>query len=279
MAVYQGKIILVAGIVAVCLFSAGCGEPSQPTLVRRARLRASTIGSLGEIISPDTVTVEGYGLVGGLGGTGSSDCPAELRAYLKQYILQQLPADKVDPDKLIDSRNTAVVLLRGSMPLSVSKGRRFDVRVVSLPGSKTTSLKGGRVFGADLKRAGSGGMVTRTLAKVKGPVFVDTLGPSVAEETSGYVLGGGLVLDDYTVGLALFEPDYIAADAIRDKLDARFGGGTATPLSASQIKLKVPDKYKKRKRRFISLVRATYIGETPEDTSERTIALVELVRR
>jgi flagellar basal body P-ring protein FlgI len=274
MAVYQGKIILVVCTVAVCLFSGGCGERSRPILVRRVELRASTIGSLGEIISPDTVAVEGYGLVGGLGGTGSSDCPSELRAYLKQYILQQLPADKVDPDKLIDSRNTAVVLLRGLMPLSVSKGQRFDVRVVALGGSKTTSLKGGRLFGADLKRAGSGGMVTRTLAKVKGPVFVDTLGPSGAEETSGYVLGGGWVLDDYTVGLALFRADYITADAIRDKLEARFGGGTAKPLSGSQIKLKVPDKYKNRKRRFISLVGATYIAETPEGTSERIIALV-----
>jgi len=36
---------------------------------------ATTIGSLTEVLSPELLPVEGYGMVGGLNGTGSSECP------------------------------------------------------------------------------------------------------------------------------------------------------------------------------------------------------------
>ena len=88
-----------------------------------------TVASVAEAKRPEPVVVEGYGLVGGLSGTGSPMCPSGLRAYLKNHILSQLPSATVDLDKVIDSRNTAVVQLVGLVPAVASKGECFDVRV------------------------------------------------------------------------------------------------------------------------------------------------------
>ena len=41
-----------------------------------------TIGSIVQIDSPESILVEGVGLVGGLNGKGSSECPPEIRQYL-----------------------------------------------------------------------------------------------------------------------------------------------------------------------------------------------------
>ena len=65
--------------------------------------------------------------MGGLNKTGSTECPPEIREYLEQYILKQLE-EKTDVGKFIDSRNTAVVRVRGLMPAAAVKTTREVVR-------------------------------------------------------------------------------------------------------------------------------------------------------
>jgi len=261
------KTVCAAVILAICLFTAGCGEPvGKDALVSEADL-GPTIGSLAEVFSLEPIPVEGYGLVGGLNGTGSAECPPRLRTYLKQYILKQLPEYK-NVEILINSRNTAVVRLEGLMPAIASKNQSFDVRVAALPGTQTTSLEGGWLWGAELYEAGKFGMATRVLATAKGPVFIDTISTSGTDKKVGYVLAGGTVLDDYKVGLALRRPDYRTASLIRNRLNGRWDG-TAKAVHEGQIELKVPAKYRGQKQRFVSIVKATYLSETPEITRER----------
>ena len=273
--IYQRKRAWVISIlVGVCLV-VGCGEPvtTKPEPVPELGV---TIGSLVEVFSPDAIAVEGYGLVGGLEGTGSAECPAPIRAYLKRYILQQLPEHKrVDPERIISNHNTAVVLLRAIMPTAISKNRYFDVRVVAHPDTQTTSLEGGRLWSAELKRAGRLGIATKALATVKGPVFIDTIGPLEVDKKAGYILAGGRVLDEYKVRVGLVRPDFRTAAVIRDRLNERFVDGTAKALSDSLIELKVPAKYKEQKQRFISIVKAMYLVERPEITVIRIETLVE----
>jgi hypothetical protein len=266
---------LFAVLFSVVFFIGGCGEPRPPEDRPPADMGV-TIGSLVEVFSPDAVAVEGYGLVGGLGGRGSVECPPAIRAYLKRYIQQQLPEHKVDPDRFINSRNTAVVLLRGIMPMAVSKNEYFDVRVAAHPDTQTTSLEGGRLYRAELKRAWTLDMTTKALATVKGPVFIDTIDSSGSEQRTGYILGMGRVLDEYKVSLALLRPDFRVSALIRDKINQRFGDGTARARSASLIELKVPANYKEQKGRFISIVRATYVTDTPEIITKR---IEKFVRR
>ncbi|MFZ0035056.1 MAG: flagellar basal body P-ring protein FlgI [Sedimentisphaerales bacterium] len=271
------KTVCAVSILLVVLFTTGCGkpaktgkEPNEP--VAKIDLGA-TIGSLAEVFSFESIPVEGYGLVGGLSGTGSSECPAQIREYLKQYILQQLAGEKVNADELINSLDTAVVVVQGIMPTAVAKNQYFDVKVVAMPGTQTTSLEGGWLYGAELKPVGGFGIAMKVLAAAKGPVFIDTLSPGETDKKSGYILAGGTVLDEYRVNIGLRRPDYKIASLICSKLNGRFGSGTAKAVSPSQIELNAPPEYKKQ--RFVSIVKAMYLAETPEATRERINTFVK----
>jgi flagellar P-ring protein precursor FlgI len=268
------KTVCATVILATCLFAGGCGEPvgtGSRELAVSGEL-GPTIGSLTEVLSPESIAVEGYGLVGGLKGTGSAECPPQLRAYLTQYILRQLPEFK-DVEIFINSHNTAVVRLEGSMPTIASKNQSFDVKVSALGGTQTTSLEGGWLYGAELKATGRFSVATKVLATVKGPVFIDTIGTSGTDKKVGHILAGGRVLDDYKVVLALRRPDYRTAAHIRNLLNGRWDG-VARAAGPGQIELKVPAQYRNQKQRFVSIVKSTYLTETPEINSERIKTLV-----
>ncbi len=266
----QRRKVFVTGILLVVFLMGGCGKPVKRDEGFRTTIDlGTTIGSLVDVYSFDTISVEGYSLVGELKGMGSSECPPQLRAYLEQYILTQLPRGEISISELINSRDTAVVVLKGTMPATVSKNSYFDVSVTALTGTQTTSLEGGWLYGAELKAAGSFGISTKVLANVQGPVFIDTIDAATPEKRGGYILGGGVSVDEYKISLSLRHPDYRIATLISNKLNGRFGGGTANAVSPGHIILKVPAEYVEQKQRFISIVKATYLSETPEAIKER----------
>ncbi|MHC4365014.1 MAG: flagellar basal body P-ring protein FlgI [Planctomycetota bacterium] len=260
---------LAAGIVLLLFFAGGCGGPdSGPsvTLTPETDL-GTTIGSLVEVFSLESIPVEGYGLVGGLAGTGSVECPPTIRSYLQKYILSQVP--NIDAEDFIGSRETAVVVVEGLMPATVSKHQYFDVRVTALAGTQTTSLEGGWLYRSELKAAGGFGITIKALAETEGPVFMNTISGGKLDKKTGYVLAGGTVLDEYNISLAVRQPDYRVTSLIRDRLNGRFGDGTAKAVSPSRIELKVPAEYKRQKNRFASIVRAMYLSESAESTKAR----------
>lgn len=268
------KTVCTTSMLLIASFVGGCGETAQrdeSELAAEIDL-GTTIGVVAEVFLPESIPVEGYGLVGGLRETGSAECPPQIRRYFQQYILAKTP--ELDVEKLISSRDTAVVLLQGTMPTAVSKNRYFDVSVIALPGTQTTSLEGGWLYGAELKATGGLGRMLKTLATVEGPVFIDTLSPSETNKKEGYILAGGMVLDEYKINLALRRPDYRVARSIRDKLNERFGRDTTKAVSAGQVELKVPAEYEDQKQRFISIVRAIYLNQTEEVTKERISTFV-----
>ncbi len=264
------KTVCVMSMLLIGFYIGGCGDGGRERtlgLVLDKEL-GTTIGSLAEVVSVDLIGVEGYGVVGGLRGTGSAECPPELRAYLEQYILKQLPEPRMNVERFISSHDTAVVSVQGQMPVAVLKNQHFDVRVSALPGTQTTSLEGGWLYKAELNQAGRFGAATQVLATAEGPVFIDTLGSGRTDKVS-YVLGGGTVLDEYPVSLVLRKPDFRIANAIRNRLNWRFGPNTARAVSHRQIELRVPAEYGDRKQRFISIVKAMYLAQTREITKER----------
>jgi len=265
---YIGLPLLIALLIG------GCGQQDRtgsgaddlaPTIDLGA-----TIGSLIKTLPPEPIPVAGYGLVSGLKGTGSAECPPQVRDYLKQYILKQLPANKgLDVEKFINSPDTAVVLVEGIIPPIPSKNEYFDVRVTAFPNTQTTSLEGGRLFVTDLKIAGSFGKSTRNLADVEGPIFIDKISSSKVDKRLGYILAGGKVLDEYKLVLELTKPDFTTTNSIRNRLNGRFGRATARAIVPGRIELSVPDKYREQKQRFISIVKAMYIAQRPEVIEER----------
>jgi len=261
MKTYQRKFVFVTSVLVVFLFVVGCDEPDGPekwpTAAETTIDIGTTIGSLAEVFAFDTIGVEGYGLVGGLQGTGSSQCPPRIRKYLEQYIKKQLPEHKMDIDTLISSNNTAVVVVEGAMPAAASNNQYFDVRVTALARTQTTSLEGGWLYLCELKAKGEMGGL-RALADAEGPVYIDKIDSLKTDEKSGYVLAGGIVLDKYKIYISLRQPDYRIASAIRNRLNERFGDKTAKAVSHNQVELSVPAEYTGQKHRFVSIVAVSY---------------------
>ena len=273
-----GKQLLYLTAMLSALVLSGCGPKSKTEagsidLVPESKL-GTRIGSIATVAKPEPVTVEGYGLVGGLPGTGSGNCPPAVRDYLRRYIMAQVPTGGFNIDELLNSKNTAIVQLQGVMPAAVSDGERFDVRVSLLPGSEASSLYGGWLYKAELIPGGVAGGA-RTRATVEGPVFINTIGVSRPDVREGYVLGGGRAIGSYRGTLTLRKADFLLASRIRNRLNERYGSGTADALAPTTVGLRIPADYQRRKLRFLELVSATYVDQTPELNEARINAYVQ----
>jgi hypothetical protein len=198
-----------------------------------------------------------------------------VREYLKQYIMTQLPASRVNIDELISSKNSTVVRLEATAPALPSVGDRFDVRVALLPGSEATSLQGGWLYEAELVAKGAIGAGTKSLATAKGPVFINPIGTVEIDPRSGYILGGGRILYDYTAVLRLRKPNYASASFIRNRLSERYGPNIAQALSAAAIEVRIPSEYSLRKQRFLSIIPATFLEVTNELNAARINTYVQ----
>lgn len=267
-----GHFVFWMGCLVAVGLLAGCGGLGRSKRSPEAQDEAElgpTIASVAEVGRPEALIVEGYGLVGGLSGTGSATCPTGVRAYLKGYILAQLPERTVDLDELIDSRDTAVVRLEGVMPVAVSEGEHFDVRVTLAEGSDATSLRGGWLYESELRPLGTTQVQSRPLATAEGPVFINLVGAGERSMTAGYVIGGGVAKLGYAGGLRLRRDNYAVASNVRNRLNERYGVGTAQAVSAQEIAFIIPEAYRQRKARFVSMVAATFVAETPALVEKR----------
>ncbi len=270
------KTLFGVGLVVALVVAGGCHrekvKEDAGTLAPQAEL-GTAISSLVELVKPTPVKVEGYGLVGGLAGTGSSYCPAQLRAYLKQYILTQLPTERADIDTLLNSKNTAVVYLEASVPPTPSLGERFDVRVSLISGSEAISLRGGWLYNADLVVQGTFGVDTKPLATAAGSLFIGSIAAD-ADSRSGYVLAGGQTLYEYAGILRASRSNYRATSEVRNRLCDRYGQNVARAVSAREVEVQIPPEYRRRKQRFLAMVPVTYLETTPEFVNARINAFV-----
>ena len=149
-------ILTIACPLAMLVMVTGCGQKTVKPEIEKPIKLDITVGSLGRLYQQNAVPVHGYGIVAGLAGTGSAECPPALRPELIKYIWKQMPKNiSIDAGKFIDSSNTAVVEIVGVIPPLASKGDHFDVKVQAFSRSQTTSLTGGRLYTVELKEAAS----------------------------------------------------------------------------------------------------------------------------
>jgi len=246
-------------------------EPEQPPNLD------ATVGDFGELFQHSAVVVKGYGIVAGLPGTGSSECPPKLRKVLSKYILTEIGNDStVNPDRFIDSPNTAVVEIYGTIPPIALKGDRFDVRVVAFSSTQTTSLAGGTLYPAELKemsRLVSFDIYTAVLARAAGPVFVNKLNGD-KNRANGYVLGGGTAAESVKLAIGLYKPGFLAAAAVRNQINGRFGPKTARAVNPGEIDFTIPAKYRNRREQFLSMLRLLYLSRDGQLLSQRIDMLI-----
>ncbi|MDM4772908.1 flagellar basal body P-ring protein FlgI [Solimonas sp. SE-A11] len=171
----------------------------------------------------------GYGLVTGLAGTGDS---SRSRATTQSIAntLNRLGLN-VDP-ALLNSRNTAAVLVTASLPPFANVGDTLDINVSSLGDAR--SIAGGTLLMTPLQ-----GPNDVIYALAQGPVTVggfryDAFGNLVQKNhpTVGVVSAGATVekrmtttvlTEEGTLHLILREPDFTTAGRIVDALLGEFG--------------------------------------------------------
>ena len=261
----QIKDKLIKIILTVLIFSGGCGQPPAPPDKPVEISTTATIRELGGIFYPQPIAVEGYALIVNLNGTGSPQCPPAIRQYLEQYLLKQMPA-KTNVSAIIDSPDTAVVRISGTIPANASKNDYFDLKVEALPGTQTTSLEGGILLESELKVKGQVGSGTKTLAIAEGPVFINRLGDTPPiDKRNCLILAGGRVLNDSQIYLAIGERNFRLTRQICDRINERFGPSTAKALMENQIILSTPARFRMQEGKFFSLINATYLFPSAQD--------------
>ena len=191
--------------------------------------------------------VIGYGLVVGLDGSGDKNqvkfTSQSVANLIKQFGIN-LPAN-VDP-KL---KNVAAVMVTANIPPSYSAGQTVDVTVSSLGDAK--SLRGGQLLMTSLM-----GVDGEVYALAQGSLVVAGLkassrsGSSVAVNSAntGLIANGAtverMIPSDFNersdVMLNLRKPSFQTASRIAEAVNARFGSGSATALSGTNVSVTAP---------------------------------------
>ncbi len=239
----------------------------------------NTVGALAEFYDFGAIPVRGFGLVGNLNGTGSSECPPELRAVLVKYITQQSLGTKgMPPNSIINSMDTAIVEVYGVIPGIALKGAKFDVKVGAFASTQTTSLDGGRLFTCELKPLGRVqrfNQYAKTMAYASGPIYLDkTGGAKDSNNVNGYILNGGVCLNEAKIRMALNNPNYFTAGAIRNRINERFGRDIAKATSPAEIDITIPDNMRDKRAKFLSMITLLYIADDVKSQSQMIDSLV-----
>lgn len=231
-----------AGLLAGALFLglAGCQSiiprgqaPEEP----ENRFDYKQIKTIGDVTDPANLTpiqVSGVGLVVNLDGTGGGPPRDGYTNLLKQQLLKQRVQGV---EELLQSPNTAVVLLTGIIPAGARKGDTIDLQVSLPQGSKVISLRGGYLQQTVLRNYDSKRNISpqyqgsdmllpgHILGVARGPVLV---GLGAGDDTSrlkhGVVWEGGVSLIDRPLALVLKKDQSFArvANSVAERINLMF---------------------------------------------------------
>lgn len=262
----------------------------QEAAIAHSAAYRDTIGALTYYEGLAPMRVRGYGVVVGLGKNGSRECPKHIYDELIQNLYKQydFSADQINekrikPEQLLDSPDSAVVLVEADIPGGAVEGSTFDASVTALPGTATKSLYGGRLFTTELRvhrpSAAGGALSGQMLAKAAGPLFLNPFGgeksATRSSELNATILGGGRATQDRRVRLVLANPSHPIASRIQDRINSAFPAGrrVADATSPSYVQLRIPEEFHEEPGHFLSLVRALYMTIDPTFTGARALEL------
>ena len=226
--------------------------------------------------------VEGIGLAVSLDGTGSNPKPSGQ----KDRLLRELESNRniESPKKLLESKNTELVAMKGLLPPGIRKGETFDLEVIPLGGTDATSLEGGRLLQtrlAPMKRLGRGVKQGHVTALGRGRISVDAIFESrqdLSNQLHGVILGGGKALEDRPLGLTIRTDDYTTKTTtmMARAINARFTTvgdegrtGVAEPKTDRAIELVVPTGYRHNVGRYLAVIKNIAYDEKAADRVNR----------
>jgi Flagellar P-ring protein len=282
---------IVGSIVISILLSLGCSGPIFRPQSPEAGLNlppapdVHLIGEYTHAYGMSPLKVEAVSVVTGLAGTGSDPPPSPQRAEL---LAEMSRRNVSNPNEMLSSTNTSLVLVRGFMRPGIQEGDHFDVEVRVPSRSETTSLRGGFLLSTRLTELAVLGEQIRQgnlLAMSEGPVLVDPSADSKANQavlTQGRILGGGVSLKSRPLGLVISH-EYQSvrlSQQIASSVNRRFftyvsgrKQGVATPKTDEFIDLIVQPRYKDNVARYMRIVRNLSVNESPHELQDRLLLL------
>ncbi len=257
-------------------------EPKEDSLSRvlkeeRKAGKRSLVGEYTAISGNKMVVLEGVGLVTKLDGTGG-DSPSTQH---RKALLDEMRRMQVDnPNEILRSPYTAMVVVRAYLPSLVGKGEKIDVEVRLPDGTEATNLSGGWLMKCDLLEKaviqGRGVMSGKVLARAEGPILIaahETGDESkVSLRMRGTIPAGGVCLRDAKSLSIHLRDDYRSvrmANRITKRIGERFHDydeyGIRRPLARfkadSRIDLEVHPRYKENDARYLEVVRNIAFNE------------------
>jgi flagellar basal body P-ring protein FlgI len=280
-----GMILALGGCSAFPALSVRSQSPERPEPGAKETL---LVRDLAVPFGMFPIQIEAVGMVSGLQGTGSDPPPSPQRAELIDDMQKR---GVHNPNNVLASPSTSLVLVRGVLRPGIQKGDPFDLEL-RVPGqSETTSLRGGYLLQVRLRqlavlddnRLHEGSL----LALGEGPVMIDPAAEGRDDRVMlcrGRVLGGGVALKSRPLGLVL-RPDHqnVANSArVAAAVNRRFHlfehgvkRGVATSKTDEYVELLVHPRYKENLARYMAVVRAAALRESETQRADRIARLRE----
>ena len=293
-------------------------SPQRPREIKVPEYLENTIGERAIISGGDAVLVQGLGLVTGLAGTGSTAHPPGIRNRMLKIITQhEVPNPETvlaDPNTavvfisgyippgsrpgepfdlvLTAAPGTQTTSLEGGTLLWSELYRVEMTRTGSAPG-KALALGEGELFVSPFVVEDAGRPASEGAPQARGGLrLIDSApAPEPAPETPGaeeptrrtaptaaWILGGGRCRYTRNFFLNLLEPSERTAQQIIRHINARFPGAARGNIDPGIIDLTVPADYAHDKLRFLEVVNAIYLIDSPDQRERRIRELVAKLR-
>lgn len=182
-------------------------DEDKPKDKYSTELKTPLVGDYTNFAGLEPTPLEGVGLVVGLPGTGGDPAPSMYRtAMLEELKRRNVP----NPNRLLESPDTALVIVRAYLPPLLKKGEALDVEVIAPESAEVTSLAGGWLLETYLTEQafvpGRGMLKGHNYAKAEGPIMVAGIAMTNSGKASdpakaallqrGRILGGATVLKE-----------------------------------------------------------------------------------
>ncbi len=256
---------------------------------------AGTTSRIKDIVNFEGIrdnTLVGYGLVGGLNGTGDKLNNEPYTAQSLITFLERLGINVKNQVQSLQPKNIAAVMVSATLPPFSRNGSRVNVNVSAI--GDATSLLGGHLLATPLLGAdGQVYAVAQGGLAIEGYQAQGTAGGSITKgvPTNAFIANGAIVereidykLNDLqTVNLALKNPDISTASNISSAVNRKMGGNIAKVTDPGTVRVTVPQQYNAAVVELLNVIEQIPV-ETDEvakiiiDEASGTIVMGENVR-
>lgn len=243
----------------------------------RTKLDTHFVGDHTLFAGLEPIVLEGVGLVRNLSGTGGDPAPSHYRSLLLEDLKKQ---NYRSPHAILESPDTALVIVRSYLAPTAKKGDRLDIEVRIPESANATSLVGGELMEVRLsdKAIVNGELKAGwEYARGRGPVLTAGLAASSATDPAllrkGRVLSGAVVIKEREVTLLLKNEfrSFRNAKRVEEAIGRRFHHfdehGIKKPLAKAmtdqKLVLSVHPRYKDNFPRYLQVIRHMAFREEP----------------